>query len=34
LASNWGAGLEGEVLCIGLAHDKKRCEIAHKTLGG
>jgi hypothetical protein len=25
------AGLEGEVLCVGIAHDKKRCAIAHRT---
>jgi hypothetical protein len=24
------AGLEGEVLCVGIAHDKKRCAIAHR----
>lgn len=27
------AGLKGEVLCIGLAHDKKRCSVAYKILG-
>lgn len=26
------AGLSGEVLCVGLAHDKKRCGIAYKIL--
>lgn len=25
------AGLSGEVLCIGLAHDKKRCSVAYKV---
>lgn len=25
-------GLSGEVLCVGLAHDKKRCDIAHKII--
>lgn len=25
------AGLDGEVLCIGLAHDKKRCAAAYKV---
>jgi hypothetical protein len=34
LENKYRAGLEGEVLCIGLAHDKKRCELAHKTVGG
>ena len=26
------AGLEGEILCIGLAHDKKRCAVSYKIL--
>ena len=26
------AGLDGEVLCIGIAHDKKRCSAAYKVL--
>ena len=25
-------GLKGEVLCLGVAHDKKRCEIAWRTV--
>lgn len=25
-------GLKGEVICVGLAHDKKRCSMAHKML--
>mgnify|MGYP001850012437 CR=1 FL=1 len=25
-------GLTGEVLCVGVAHDKKRCDIAHKVI--
>lgn len=25
-------GLKGEVICVGLAHDKKRCSMAYKTL--
>jgi len=25
-------GLQGEVLCIGIAHDIKRCELVHKML--
>ena len=26
------AGLSGEVLCIGLAHDKKVCQLEHATI--
>lgn len=26
------AGLSGETLCVGVAHDKKRCDIAHKII--
>jgi len=26
------AGLTGEVLCIGIAHDKKRCELVHEII--
>jgi hypothetical protein len=26
------AGLSGEVVCLGVAHNKKRCEIAYETL--
>lgn len=26
-------GLQGEVLCVGLAHDKKRCAVSYKILG-
>lgn len=25
-------GLSGEVLCVGVAHDKKRCSMAYKTI--
>ena len=25
-------GLNGEIICVGLAHDKKRCSMAYKTL--
>lgn len=25
-------GLSGEVLCVGLAHDKKRCSFAYKVV--
>ena len=34
LEQHYYAGLEGEVICVGLAHDKKRCEIEYKVLGG
>ena len=27
------AGLDGEVLCIGLAHDKKQCAVSYQILG-
>ena len=27
------SGLGGDVLCIGLAHDKKRCAVAHRMVG-
>jgi hypothetical protein len=30
--NEYHAGLEGEVLCIGMAHDIKRCEFVHKTV--
>jgi len=26
------AGLRGKVLCVGLAHDKKKCEMAHRVI--
>jgi ribosomal protein L21E len=32
LDQQYYAGLEGTVLCIGVAHDKKRCEIAYRTV--
>jgi hypothetical protein len=32
LDKQYYAGLEGAVLCIGVAHDKKRCEIAYRTV--
>lgn len=25
-------GMSGKILCVGVAHDKKRCSIAHKTI--
>lgn len=33
LEKRYYAGLDGEVLCIGLAHDKKRCAVSCKILG-
>lgn len=32
LDNRYYTGLTGEVLCIGLAHDKKRCDLAYKIL--
>lgn len=32
LDNRYYAGLSGEVLCVGVAHDKKRCDIAHKII--
>ena len=29
LDNRYHAGLHGEVLCVGIAHDKKKCEIAY-----
>ena len=26
------AGLTGDVLCVGITHDKKRCELVHKMM--
>ena len=26
-------GLSGEILCIGIAHDNKKCSLAHKKIG-
>ena len=26
------AGLTGDILCVGVAHDKKRCEICHRMI--
>jgi hypothetical protein len=26
------AGLKGEILCVGIAHNNKKCAIAHKTV--
>lgn len=33
LDNRYYVGLSGEVLCVGIAHDKKRCEIAYKVIG-
>lgn len=32
LDNRYFTGMTGEVLCVGLAHDKKRCSMAYKTL--
>lgn len=32
LEQKYYAGLKGEVICVGLAHDKKRCGISYKEL--
>lgn len=32
LDNRYYAGMSGEVLCVGLAHDKKRCGLAYKIL--
>jgi len=32
LDNRYFSGLCGDTLCIGIAHDKKRCSIAHKTV--
>ena len=32
IENKYYAGLMGEVVCLGIAHDKKRCEMAHKTI--
>lgn len=32
LQQKYYAGLSGEVLCVGVAHDKKRCGIAYKVI--
>lgn len=29
---NYYAGLNGSVLCVGVAHDKKKCELVHEML--
>ena len=32
LDNHYYTGLSGEVLCVGVAHDKKRCDLAHKVI--
>ncbi|MDR0220507.1 MAG: PD-(D/E)XK nuclease domain-containing protein, partial [Lachnospiraceae bacterium] len=32
IENEYHAGLAGEVLCIGIAHDIKKCELVHKTV--
>jgi hypothetical protein len=32
MENKYCAGLKGEILCLGLAHDKKRCELAYEML--
>ncbi len=32
LDNQYYAGLTGEIVCVGMAHDKKRCQMVHETL--
>lgn len=32
LDNQYFAGLSGEILCVGVAHDKKRCDITYKVI--
>ena len=32
LEQKYYTGLSGEVLCVGVAHDKKRCSVMHKVI--
>lgn len=32
LEQKYYTGLKGEVICVGLAHNKKRCSMAYKTI--
>ncbi|MDO5407046.1 MAG: AAA family ATPase [Eubacteriales bacterium] len=32
LDKRYYTGLSGEIICVGLAHDKKRCEMAYKMI--
>ncbi|MDO5417006.1 MAG: AAA family ATPase [Lachnospiraceae bacterium] len=32
LSNQYYTGLKGEVICVGLAHDKKRCQMTYRTL--
>jgi len=31
MENKYYAGLVGEVLCVGIAHDKKKCELVHEV---
>jgi hypothetical protein len=32
MENKYYAGLNGEILCLGIAHDKKKCELVHETI--
>ena len=32
LDKKYYAKLKGKVLCVGIAHDKKKCELSHKEI--
>ena len=32
IENSYYSGLTGDVLCVGIAHDKKRCAVAHRTI--
>ena len=32
LENEYFAGISGEIICVGLAHDKKRCEMEYQVL--
>ena len=34
LDNRYYESLRGEVVCMGVAHDKKKCALAHKTVIG
>jgi hypothetical protein len=34
LDNRYYAGLQGEALCLGIAHNKKKCEIAYCSVQG
>lgn len=31
-ANKYYTGITGEVVCVGLAHDKKKCSMNYKTM--